>query len=85
MKVKIPGYATVTGKPKAILNLMKDARLFDSVDTIEEYIESVRKTAQRAFDIDLQVTGENEEERAESLLRAMQRENMIELEEEAIA
>lgn len=85
MKVKIPGYGTAVGNPKTILTLMKDAHMFETFDTIEEYIESVRKTAQRAFDISLQVTGSSEEERAESLLRAMQRENMIELEEEAIA
>lgn len=31
MTVKIPGYSTVSGKPQAILRLLKDAQIFEGL------------------------------------------------------
>ena len=35
MTVKIPGYTTVSGRPQAILKLLKDAQIFE--DLADEY------------------------------------------------
>lgn len=81
MKVKIPGYSTVTGTPVAILRIMQDARMIDNLSG-DDLIEEISRTAWRAFGIGLQVTGETYEQRAESLLREMNQAHMIEIEED---
>lgn len=81
MKVTIPGYTTLTGNPETILRLMQDARMFDEISG-DDLITEVRRTAWRAFGIGLQVTGDTYAERAESLLREMNENHMIEIEEE---
>lgn len=80
MKVTIDGYNTITGTPQVIVRLMRDARLFESL-TEEEYIQSVVEIAKRGFCIQLNVTGNTYAERAESLLREMEKHNMITIEE----
>ena len=81
MRVTIPGYSTLTGSPEVILRLLEDARKLDSL-TGDDLINEISSTAWRAFNIDLQVTGETYAERAESLLREMDKNNMIHIEEE---
>ena len=81
MKITIEGYTTLTGNPVVILKLMQEARVFDKL-TGDEYIESVKETAQRCFDTTLNVEGDTYEERAESLLREMAKAKMIKIEEE---
>lgn len=81
MRVTIPGYSTLTGSPEVILRLLEDARKLDSL-TGDDLINEISSTARRAFEIDLQVTGETYAERAESLLREMDKNNMIHIEEE---
>lgn len=81
MKITIPGYSTLTGTPETILRLMQDARMLDEIGG-DELIESITRTAWRAFGIGLQVTGDTYAERAESLLREMNKNHMINIEEE---
>ena len=78
MTIKIPGYATITGNPTTIVHLLQDARLLDqpTVD-LDEYIKSVQQTAWRCYGISLNVTGTTIPERAESLLREMQKHDLI--------
>lgn len=81
MRVHIEGYTTLTGTPAAILRVMQDARIFDS-QTGDDLIEEIKRTAWRCFGIGLQVTGDTFAERAESLLREMDRVHMVTIEEE---
>ena len=81
MRVTVPGYTSLEGKPESILQAMRDARLFYQI-TEEEFIDGIIHTAWRLFGIALQVSGDTKEERSESLLREMARNNMIEIEED---
>lgn len=81
MKVKIPGYSTLTGNPETILNLMKDARRLDNLSG-DALIDEISRTAWRAYGIGLQVQGDTYAERAENLLHEMDKAHMIEIEEE---
>lgn len=81
MTVTIPGYSSISGRPEVVLKLMQEARFLNQLEG-DEYIESVKETAQRCFNIALDVKGETYEERAESLLKEMAAHNMITIEEE---
>ena len=81
MRVKIPGYSTLIGNPETILRLMQDARMIDDLSG-DDLIKEISRTAWRAFGIGLQVTGETYAERAESLLREMEKAHMVEIEED---
>ena len=81
MKVRIPGESTLTGSPEAILRVLQDARMTDELGG-DDLIEEITRTAWRAFGIGLQVTGDTYAERAESLLREMDKNNMLTIEEE---
>lgn len=81
MRVTVPGYSSLTGSPEAILRLMQEARMTDDLSG-EELIQEISHTAWRAFGIGLQVTGDTYAERAESLLREMDKNHMITIEEE---
>jgi hypothetical protein len=81
MKVRIPGYTTLTGSPVTILKMMQEARMLDDLAG-DDLIQEIRSTAWRAFEISLQVSGGTYAERAESLLREMDKNSMIEIEEE---
>lgn len=76
MTIKIPGYSTLTGRPATILKLMQSARFFDSPEG-DAYIEAVVKDCRRAYGIKLNVEGETYDERAESLLRELDRHDFI--------
>lgn len=82
MTVTVEGYTTLTGNPQTILHLLKEARLFDADMSDEAYIETIRETAQRCFETNLEVTGNTPAERAESILRALAANGMIRIEEE---
>jgi len=81
MKVHIPGYSTLTGSPEVILRLMQDARLMDHLSG-DDLITEIQQTAWRAFGTGLQVQGDTYAERAESLLREMNKHHMINIEED---
>lgn len=81
MKVTIPGHSTLTGSPEVILRVLQDARMMDNLRG-DELIEEIGRTAWRAFGIGLQITGDTYAERAESLIREMDRNNMLTIEEE---
>lgn len=81
MRIKVPGYTTLTGSPEAILSLMHDARIMDDASG-DDLIQEVCRTAWRAFGIGLQITGDTYAERAESLLREMDKNQLIKIEEE---
>ena len=81
MTIRIPGYTTLSGRPAAILRLMQDARMFDSAGTPDEYIAKVVQAAWNFYGIALNVTGDTITARAESLLREMNRNGMIEITE----
>ena len=81
MTVNIPGYSSISGKPEVVLKLMQEARVFNQLKG-DEYIQSVQETAQRCFNIALDVKGDTYEERAESLLKEMAAHDMIKIEEE---
>ena len=82
MKVKIPGYSSLTGSPETILRLMSEARWYDHLQG-NDLIDDIIHTVWRAFGVGLQVTGDTYAERAESLLRELNKANMIEIEEES--
>lgn len=81
MKVTIPGYSTLTGSPETILRLMQDARMMDDLSG-DALIDQISRTAWSAFGVGLNVTGDTYAQRAESLLREMDRNNMIRITEE---
>lgn len=81
MTVNIPGYSSLSGRPEVVLSLMQKARVFNSLEG-DEYIQSIQETAQRCFNIALDVKGDTYEERAESLLREMAAHDMIVIKEE---
>lgn len=81
MKVSIPGYTSITGSPEAILRVMHNARMMDDLAG-DDLIQEIQRTAWRAFGIGLQVKGDTYAERAESLLREMDKANMLIIEEE---
>ena len=81
MKVTVPGYSTVDSSPEAILNLLKEARIFGQAEG-DDYIESIKEIAKRCYDLDLNVQGETYEERAESLLREMAKHGLVLIDEE---
>lgn len=81
MKVHVFGYTTLTGSPVAIMKMMQDARIFDDLEG-DDLINDIKNTAWRAFGVALQVTGDTYAERAESLLREMHKNHMINIEED---
>lgn len=81
MTVKIPGYSSLVGTPKVIVNLMQDARFFDA-PAGDDYIETIIADVERCFEVVLNVKGNSYEERAESLLRELAKHNIIVIEEE---
>lgn len=81
MKVHVPEYGTLIGDPVAIVKMLEDARMFDH-PTGDDYIDEIVHTAWRAFNIGLHVTGDTYAERAESLLREMDKNHMINIEED---
>ena len=81
MKITIPTYSSITGTPEAILQIMQDARFFETA-TGDDYIDAIMHDSWRFFGIGLHVTGNTYAERAESLLREMAKANMITIEEE---
>ena len=81
MKVKIPGYGTLTGSPITVLSMMQRARVFDDLQG-DELIAEIQRTIWRTFGITIQIKGGNLAERAESLLREMDKKHIIEIEED---
>ena len=81
MKVKIPGYGTLIGSPMTVLSLMQKARIFDDLQG-DELITEIRTTIWRVFQVDIQVKGETLAERAENLLREMDKKHIVEIEED---
>ena len=79
MTVKVPGLSTLTGTPEIILSILETVGFGSDIGTGDAYIKSVQESARHFFDIRLEVTGETYAERAESLLRALARNDMIEL------
>lgn len=81
MTIRIPGYTTLSGRPAAILRVMQDARMFDAAGTPDEYIAKIIQAAWNFYGIALNVTGDTIAARAESLLKEMNRNHMIEITE----
>jgi hypothetical protein len=79
MKIRIYGYTELTGTPEEIVQAMQEARY---IPVKGSYIEQIQRDAKQYFDTELNVTGDTEHERAESLLREMANANMIMIEEE---
>ena len=81
MRITIPGHSSLTGTPEIILRAFRDARMMDNLSG-DDLIDEISRTAWSAFGIGLNITGDTYAERAESLLREMDRNNMISIEEE---
>ena len=81
MTVKIPGYSTLTGTPETILRVMQTANFtyISPDESAEDYLQCLRRRAEKFFGVRLEVTGETYAERAESLLRSLAKNNLIEL------
>lgn len=79
MTVKVPGYSTLTGTPETILRVMQTANFIPSSESPEEYLQCLRRRAEKFFGVRLEVTGNTYAERAESLLRSLAKNNLIEL------
>lgn len=80
MTVRIPGYSTLTGSPKAILQLLEQARIWDKVEG-DDYINSIIETVERLWEYRLKVTGDTYEQRAQSLLEELDKYGLIKIEE----
>ena len=78
MTVTVPGYTTLTGRPATILRLLEETQVWDGASG-QDYIEKVQEATKRFYDIDLSVTGETYEERAESLLQELAKNNLIKI------
>ena len=85
MKVHIPGFSALNGSPITILRLMRDARFCHDAPDLDEYIVEMQQAAWRIYNVGLCVTGDTIEERAESLLREMDRHHLLEIEEEHVS
>ena len=81
MTVTIPGYSSIIGQPTTILAVMQEARMFDAPKG-DAYIDTVVADTKRLYDVNLTVTGDTYEQRAESLLREMAKADLITIEEE---
>lgn len=81
MTIKVPGYTTLTGSPKAILHILEQTRIWDNA-TRDDYIQSIVEAVERLWGYRLEVTGETYEERAESLLRELAKHDLITIIEE---
>lgn len=79
MTVKIPGYSTLTGTPETILYVLQSANFIHPDESPDEYLRGLELKAQKFFNIRLEVTGKTYAERAESLLRSLAKNNLIEL------
>ena len=81
MKIRIPGYSSLTGSPAAIVDSMKTARFFGVAED-EDYIKTVVADIKRLYDVELHVEGSTLPEQAESLLRELAKNEFIVIEEE---
>ena len=80
MTVTVKGYTTITGNPVAILKIMQEARFFDKKED-DAYIDQIKRDAQRFYGIELHAEGQTYSERAENLLRELEKHNLISIEE----
>ena len=78
MTVRIPGYSTLTGSPKAILQLLEQARIWDKVEG-DDYINSIIEAVERLWEYRLEVTGDTYEQRALSLLTELDKYGLIKI------
>lgn len=79
MKIYIPGYSTVEGKPETIIRIMQHGRRLDSTEPLEEFIQTVQQDVFRIYNISLCVDGETIAEKAESLLHGFAKINLIDI------
>ena len=84
MKIHIQGYTTLNGRPLAIVQMIRDAQLFqDTVpEDMDEFIRGLQESICRTFGITIQRKGATLEEKAENLLREMAANNIIRILEE---
>ena len=81
MTIKVHGYTTLTGRPATILRLLEETRILDKAEG-DDYINSIVEAVGRLWEHRLEVTGETYEERANSLLRELDRYGLITIIEE---
>lgn len=81
MTIRVPGYTTLTGSPKAILRLLEETRMWDKVEG-NDYIDSIIEAVERLWEYHLEVTGDTYEQRALSLLEEMDKYGLITIEKE---
>lgn len=81
MKIEIPSYTTLSGRPLTILRMIQDAQFFSEQTPadLETFILDLRQNIWRVFGIGIDVQGTTIEERAESLLREMDKHNIIKI------
>jgi len=72
MRIKINADGRVLeGTAKQIVEAMQYVAFGQQDRTLTEYIDWASETASRMNEVDLRITGSTDEERAESLVRAM--------------
>lgn len=81
MTVKVPGYTTLTGKPETILRLLEETRIWDNA-TGDDYIDRIIEAVERLWEYRLEVTGDTYEQRANSLLKELDKYGLIKIEEQ---
>lgn len=81
MTIKVPGYTTLTGSPKAILQLLEQSRIWDKAEG-DDYINSIIEAVERLWEYRLEVTGDTYEQRALSLLKELNKYGLIKIIEE---
>lgn len=79
MTIKVPGYTTLSGRPETILRLLEETRIWDKAEG-DDYIDSIIEAVERLWGYRLEVTGDTYEQRATSLLKELDKYDLIEIE-----
>ena len=82
MTIKVPGYTTITGRPETLLRLLEETRIWDNVASGDDYITSIVEAVEQLWGHRLEVSGGTYEQRAISLLRELDKYDLITIEEQ---
>ena len=79
-KVSIPGYSHLVGSPEQIVRLMNDAQFFEAMKSEDAYMDRTRDNVKKLFDKRILFTGDTVADRAESFLKSLEKNGLIEIE-----
>lgn len=81
MTIKVPGYTTLTGRPETLLRLLEESRIFEKAEG-DDYIDRIVAAVEQLWGHHLKVTGDTYEDRAMSLLKELDKYDLIKIEEQ---